>query len=48
MSCPVCNGFPGCPVCTPDLDDDDDNYGTEPDWDNIRDERNENNSTDES
>ena len=35
MSCPVCNGLPGCPVCG-DWDDDEDN---EPDWDTIRDER---------
>lgn len=71
MSCPVCNGLPGCPVCSEistiecqacdgrgydedgfecaycegsgSVDADD-----EPDWDNIRDERNENNFTDES
>lgn len=63
MSCSVCNGLPGCPVCSDEpswcyecegtgMDEDgfackycngegivEDN---EPDWDNIRDERNEN------
>lgn len=63
MSCPVCNGLPGCPVCEDVAIDckicdgtgyDEDGaecpvcsgYGyveddDEPDWDTIRDERNE-------